>query len=161
MIDNLFLLAVGAFGWGLSLCTYRLFARSNGWPMGALQADLPMIPALLGGIAVLAALLFAAARGWNDGGWVILVFGLLLALFWTGFLRVGSQVSLFLAPFCAALLLLGWMAGFGAFGLRERAWATETPSETLNRKKSQAEDLLRERYGPGTERPAESGPSRP
>ena len=29
MVDNLFLLAVAALGWGLSLATYRLFARSE------------------------------------------------------------------------------------------------------------------------------------
>lgn len=48
MVDNLFLLAVAALGWGLSLATYRLFARSRGWPMGALQADLPFVPVLIG-----------------------------------------------------------------------------------------------------------------
>ena len=48
MVDNLFLLAVAAVGWGLSLATYRLFARSRSWPMGALQADLPFIPVLIG-----------------------------------------------------------------------------------------------------------------
>jgi hypothetical protein len=34
MIDERFLLAVAALGWGLSLSTYRVFARRNGWPMG-------------------------------------------------------------------------------------------------------------------------------
>ncbi len=38
MVDHLFLLAVGALGWGLSLATYRLIARRNGWPLGAVQA---------------------------------------------------------------------------------------------------------------------------
>jgi hypothetical protein len=47
MVDNLFLLAVASLGWGLSLATYRLFARSNGWPMGALHADLPVVPVLI------------------------------------------------------------------------------------------------------------------
>lgn len=112
MIDALFLLAVGAFGWGLSLATYPLFARRNDWPMGALQADLPAVSVLLGTFCLLAGLLFAAARGPELGGWVILLFGLLLAVFWTGFLRVGSQVSLFLAPLATALLLVGWLSDF-------------------------------------------------
>lgn len=112
MIDTLFLLAVGAFGWGLSLATYRMFARRNGWPMGSLQSDLPAVPVILGIISLLAGLLFAAARGPELGGWVILLFGLLLAVFWTGFLRVGSQVSLFLAPIATALLLVGWLSDF-------------------------------------------------
>ncbi len=131
-MDNLFLLAVAAFGWGLSLATYRLFARSNGWPMGALQADLPIVPVLLGLIGLCAGLLFATARGADEGGWAILAFGFLLAVVWTGFLRVGAQIALFLAPVAAFLLLLGWLAG--PLGYQERKWATERPAETLERK---------------------------
>lgn len=108
IIDTLFLLASAAFGWGLSLATYRLFAVRNGWPMGEVQSDAPVIAVLLGLFAIIAAFLFAAARGTDYGGWAILVMGLLLALFWTGFLRVASQLSLFLAPIAAILLLLGW-----------------------------------------------------
>lgn len=108
IIDTLFLLASAAFGWGLSLATYRLFAIRNGWPMGEVQSDTPVIAVLLGLFAIIAAFLFAAARGTDYGGWAILVMGLLLALFWTGFLRVASQLSLFLAPVAAILLLLGW-----------------------------------------------------
>lgn len=109
MIDNLALLAIGAFGWGLSLCTYRIFARQNGWPMGSLHTDLPAVPVVVGLFALFVSLTFAAAHGASEGGWVIVVFGLLLALFWTGFLRVGSQVSLVLAPLAAILLLFGWL----------------------------------------------------
>ena len=109
MIDNLFLLAIGAFGWGLSLATYRLFARQNGWPMGALHWDLPAVPAILGAVALGLGLLFAAMRGTADGGGIIVLFGILLALFWTGFLRAGAQVSLVLAPLAALLLLVGWL----------------------------------------------------
>ena len=109
MIDALFLLAAGAFGWGLSLATYRMFAIRNGWPMGAIHADLPAVPAILGLLCLVVGLLFAAARGPELGGWIIVLFGLLLATFWTGFLRVGSQISLFLAPIATALLLLGWL----------------------------------------------------
>ena len=132
MIDNLFLLAVGAFGWGLSLATYRLFARSNAWPMGALQTDLPIVPVLVGILALAAGLIFASARGADEGGWVIIAFGLLLAVIWTGFLRVGSQISLLLAPIAAFLLLLGWLSV--PLGYGERKWANERPTETLTRR---------------------------
>lgn len=109
MIDNLFLLAIGAFGWGLSLASYRFFARRYAWPMGALHADLPAVPTLLGLLSLLVAIGFAAARGTEYGGWVIIAFGLALTIFWIGFLRVGSQISLFLAPAAAVLLVLGWL----------------------------------------------------
>ncbi|MFT3731508.1 MAG: hypothetical protein QM780_08820 [Hyphomicrobium sp.] len=132
MVDNLFLLAVAALGWGLSLATYRLFARTRGWPMGALQADLPIVPVAIGLVGLFSALLFATARGADDGGWVIIVLGLLLAAIWTGFLRVGSQIALFLAPFATFLLLLGWLAV--PLGFNERKWATEKPTETLQRR---------------------------
>lgn len=132
VMDNLFLLAVAAFGWGLSLATYRLFARSNGWPMGALHADLPVIPVLIGLGGLAAGLLFATARGAQDGGWIIIAFGLVLAALWTGILRVGSQIGLFLVPVVTFLLLLGWLAV--PLGLQERRWATERPAETLQRR---------------------------
>jgi hypothetical protein len=93
MVDHLFLLAIGALGWGLSLATYRALAERNGWPMGVLQSEAP------------------AARGGMHGGWVILVFGLALGLFWSGFLRVGAQSALLLAPLAAVILLLSWLAG--------------------------------------------------
>lgn len=109
MIDNLFLLAVAALGWGLSLLSYNFFARRQGWPMGALQIDFPVVPVLLGLFAVVIALWFAMTRGLDDGGWVIILFGVLLAIFWTGFLRVGSQISLFLAPVATVLLINGWL----------------------------------------------------
>lgn len=113
MIDVLFLLAIGAIGWGLSLASYRFFAVRNNWPMGVLHADLPAVPLLLGVLAIAAAALYAYDRGLADGGGgVIILFGLLLWLFWTGFLRVGSQVSLFLAPLAAVLLITGWLGGF-------------------------------------------------
>ena len=110
MIDNLALLAIAAFGWGLSLATYRVFAHQNNWPMGSLHADLPAVPTVLGLFALFVGLMFAASRGVDDGGWVIVLFGVLLAVFWTGFLRVGSQVSLILAPLATVLLLIGWLS---------------------------------------------------
>lgn len=109
MIDTFFLLAAGSLGWGLSLATYRLFAVRNDWPMGHLHANLPLVPVLLGIIALLTGLGFAAARGTEFGGWIIMILGVLLAVFWTGFLRVGSQVSLFLAPAAALILVLGFV----------------------------------------------------
>jgi hypothetical protein len=132
MVDNLFLLAVAALGWGLSLATYRLFARSKGWPMGTLQADLPFVPVLIGLAGLFSGLLFSTARGAGDGGWMIIALGLVFAAGWTGFLRVGSQLALFLAPIATFLLLLGWLAG--PLGFSERQWATERPSETLQRR---------------------------
>ena len=110
MIDNMFLMAVCALGWGLSLATYSLFARSWNWPAGALHVDFPALPVLLGMGSVAVALTFASMRGADDGGWVIVLFGFLLAVFWTGFLRVGSQISLFLAPISAGLLIAAWLA---------------------------------------------------
>ena len=91
MIDNLFLLAVAALGWGLSLATYRLFAIRQKWPMGALQIDFPVVPVVIGVVAIVIPLAFALTRGVDAGGWVIVLFGILLAIFWTGFLRVGSR----------------------------------------------------------------------
>lgn len=110
MIDNLFLLAVAALGWGLSLATYRLFALREKWPMGALQIDFPVIPVAIGVVASLVPLAFAVTRGVEAGGWIIVLFGILLAIFWTGFLRVGSQISLLLAPIATILLIVGWLS---------------------------------------------------
>ncbi|MGH1417394.1 MAG: hypothetical protein ACRBCJ_00900 [Hyphomicrobiaceae bacterium] len=135
MIDNLVLLAIAAFGWGLSLATYRMFARHNGWPMGALHADLPAVPILIGIFSLLAGILFAAFRGEDNGGWVIIGCGALLAFSWTGFLRVGSQVSLLLAPFVTAMLLFGWLAE-PFFGYNAPKWAAETPKESYSRAKT-------------------------
>jgi hypothetical protein len=111
MVDHLFLLAIGALGWGLSLATYRALAERNGWPMGVLQSEAPTVTMLLGLLSFGAGLAYAAARGGMHGGWVILVFGLALGLFWSGFLRVGAQSALLLAPLAAVILLLSWLAG--------------------------------------------------
>ena len=129
MIDNLFLLAIGAFGWGLALATYRLFARRNNWPMGALHADLPVVPIAIGLFALAAGLMFAAARGAAYGGLVIVICGIGLAVFWIGFLRVASQISLFLAPAAAVLLMFGWLAAPLGYGRAD--WAYKHPSDYL------------------------------
>ena len=110
MIDNLFLLAVAALGWGLSLATYSIVALRHQWPMGALQFDFPAVPVLLGLFSIAVALWFAVSRGPDAGAWIIVLFGILLAIFWTGFLRVGSQISLFLAPVATVLLIAGWLS---------------------------------------------------
>jgi hypothetical protein len=109
VVDHLFLLAVGALGWGLSLATYRELAELTGWPMGALQAQRPAIPIALGMMCLLAGIAFAVARGAASGGFVIVLFGLALALFWSGFLRVGAQSALLLAPLATCALLVGWL----------------------------------------------------
>jgi hypothetical protein len=108
-----FILAVGALGWGLSLATYRAFATQRRWPMGAWHARVPQLPIAIGAVCVVLALWVAAQRiGGGDGssGWLILLFGLAWAVFWTGFLRVGAQSALLLAPVAALLLLLRGLA---------------------------------------------------
>ena len=111
-IDLGFVLAVVAFGWGLSLATYRLFARRYGWPMGAWHQCRPGLPIGLGVLAILLATFFALARGLG-GHWLsaaaIPVFGVAWAIFWTGFLRIGAQSALFLAPAAGLLLILRWL----------------------------------------------------
>ena len=112
-IDVGFVLAVVAFGWGLSLATYRLFARHCGWPMGAWQQHRPGLPIVLGVLAVLLAMLFALARAYGGhmlSAAAIPVFGLAWAVFWTGFLRVGAQSALLLAPAAGLLLMLRWLS---------------------------------------------------
>ena len=112
-IDLGFVLAVVAFGWGLSLATYRLFARHYGWPMGSWHQDRPGLPIGLGVLTILLATFFALARGLG-GHWLsaaaIPVFGLAWAIFWTGFLRVGAQSALLLAPAAGLLLILRWLS---------------------------------------------------
>lgn len=110
LIDHLFMLSIIAFGLGLSVLTYRLFARRRGWPMGTLYSEAPMVPVVIGLFALLTGLSFAVARGAPSGGLIILVCGALLAIFWTGFLRVGSQAALLIAPLAAIALIFGWLA---------------------------------------------------
>jgi hypothetical protein len=145
MIDAFFLLAAGALGWGLSLATYRLFASRSNWPMGQLHADVPFIPVLIGLGSLVVGLVFAAARGTEFGGWAIMGMGVLLAVFWTGFLRVGSQISLFLAPAAAAMLVLGFL-GFplpGNYDIVPASWKTTrvlAPAVRLDNRNSRIED---------------------
>ena len=119
--DFPFFLAVAAFGWGLSLATYSGFAGRYGWPMGEWHTNKPVLPILIGVLVLVFAALFALARVWAGytfAGWSILLFGFLLAMIWTGLFRVGSQVSLFLAPAAAGLLFVSWFGGADALEYR-------------------------------------------
>lgn len=108
MIDHLFFLAVGAIGWGLSLASYRAIARFAGWPLGTAQERLPALTRILALASIAAGLVLAMARGPLNGGIVILIFGVGLAAFWSGFLRVGAQSALLLAPLSALALIGAW-----------------------------------------------------
>jgi hypothetical protein len=111
-IDLSFILAVMAIGCGLSLATYRAFARRWEWPMGAWHQQRPELPVLVGLATVLLACAYALARGWGGhvlSAWLIALLGLAWAAFWTGFLRVGAQSALLLGPAAAALLLVRWL----------------------------------------------------
>ena len=130
MLDNLFYLAAMAFGFGLSLATYRLFAMRNRWPMGAFHADLPAIPIMIGLVCVVVGVLFAAARG-DTGGWLIIGLGFAIAFLCTGIFRVGSQVTLFLAPLATGLLLVGWLGS--QFGYDRAASIVEHPKEIFKK----------------------------
>jgi hypothetical protein len=130
VFDNFSYLAIMAFGFGLSLATYRLFALRNRWPMGALHADLPGVPIMIGLVSVVVGVLFAASVG-DIRGLLIVGLGLVLGLVWIGLLRVGSQISLFLAPLATGLLLIGWLGSF--FGLDRAANIIENPRELLRR----------------------------
>jgi hypothetical protein len=115
-IDVGFILAVVAFGWGLSLATYRRIARHCGWPMGSWHQHRPGLPIAIGALTILLAALFTLARACG-GHWLsaaaIPLFGLAWAIFWTGFLRVGAQSALLLAPAAGALLIVRWLSQAG------------------------------------------------
>ena len=114
-LDVPFFAAALAFGWGLSLATYRIFAVRNDWPMGELHRNKPLVPVLLGVFSLAIAFLFSAFRAATPaselgiGGWWILPVGLAWAFFWTGFMRVGSQASLLLAPAATFILVFAWI----------------------------------------------------
>ena len=109
IIDPMLWLAIAAFAWGLSLASYRWFAVHNGWPMGEWHAHRPGLPIAIGLFSVLFAMLFAVARGGPTLVALPLI-GLALALAWTTILRVGSQLSLLLAPLSVVVLLVFWMS---------------------------------------------------
>lgn len=114
-IDLLFFLAIGAIGWGLSLAFYRPVARIAGWPLGTAQAQLPALTLLVALASIAAGLALVVARGPLNGGIVILIFAVGLAVFWSGFLRVGAQSALLLAPLSAFALLGTWTAAVSGY----------------------------------------------
>ena len=128
MFDNLSYLAMMAFGFGLSLATYRLFALRNKWPMGALHADMPAVPIMIGLVSIVTGTLFAAAIA-DVRSYIIVGVGFVIAFVWLTLLRVGSQASLLLAPLSTGLLLVGWLGS--AFGLDRAADIIEHPRELL------------------------------
>jgi len=131
--DFLFFAAALSLGWGLSLTSYRLFARRYGWTMGEVHNSKPMLPVLVGLLAVAVALAFAVARGGAFGGWWIVVAGLAWAVFWTGFLRVGARSALLLAPIATLALCLAWISASPppALAAIPRAFALVRPYPNL------------------------------
>jgi hypothetical protein len=115
VIDHLFFLAVGAIGWGLSLASYRAIAQMAGWPLGAAQERLPALTSTIALASIAAGLALAMARGPLTGGIVILIFGVGLAVFWSGFLRVGAQSALLLAPLAALSLVGAWTLAISGY----------------------------------------------
>lgn len=105
-VDLSFLLAVGAIGWGLALVGYRPLARAAGWPLGFAQSAVPTLTFLVGVLCAGVGSFYGLSLGLQHGGLVILIFGLGLAVFWNGFLRVGAQSALLLAPLAAGALML-------------------------------------------------------
>ena len=108
VVDHMFFLAVGAIGWGLSLAAYGSIARAAGWPRGTMQDRRPVLTQIIAFASIAAGLAFALMRGPLNGGFVILIFAVGLAVFWSGFLRVGAQSALLLAPLSALSLALVW-----------------------------------------------------
>ncbi len=105
-----FVLALAAFSWGLSLAAYRWIALQNAWPMGAWQAERPLLPQLIGLGAIAVALLATFVLG-GSTVFLLLLLGLIGALVWTVLLKVAAQSALLLAPGAAALLLVCLLAG--------------------------------------------------
>lgn len=130
-VDYMFLWATAAFGFGLSLATYRWFALHNGWPMGEWQAHRPGLPIAIGVFAMLFAMLFGLARG-GPSLLLIPILGLLCALTWTAIMRVGAQSALFLAPASMIGLLGLWYLAASQLEPRDRTFIDDSarPSRT-------------------------------
>ena len=73
-----------------------------------------------------------------------------------GALVQGLRFDLKVSAVAGFLLLLGWLAE--PLGYQARPWANESLGETIQRKRDQAEDLLRDRLLKDGERPAEPAP---
>ena len=117
LLDVLFVTASLSLGFGASLATYRFFAWRNDWPMGELHAKRPFIPVMLGGFAIVISLLFASERQYEaarvlgshyDGLWIVFS-GTAWAFLLIGIMRVGAQISLFLAPLATLILIVAWV----------------------------------------------------
>ena len=77
--------------------------------MGAWQKRIPELPIVIGILSIALAAWEASRRIGSDtsaSGLLIVLFGAAWAVFWTGFLLVGAQSALLLAPIAALLLLL-------------------------------------------------------
>ncbi len=105
----MFVLAVATFAWGLSLAAYRWVALNNAWPMGAWQAEWPLMPRLIGLGTGGVALVSAAALG-GAALPLVLLLGLVGAIGWVLVLKVCAQSALLLAPVAAMLTVAGWLA---------------------------------------------------
>ena len=125
-VDLVFILATAAFGFGTSLATYRFFALRNGWPMGDWHRNRPGLPIAIGVVAAVWSFLIALGRG-GESAWVIPLFGLIVAAVWTGLFKVGSQVSLLLAPVATVLLALTWVATETPKAIERRDLAPASP----------------------------------
>jgi hypothetical protein len=114
VFDVGFIQAIGALVWGLSPSTYRAITKRCGWPMGARHTSIAELPRVIGLLCIVLAAWAASRRSGGDAeasGWLILLlFGVAWAVFWTGFLRVGAQSALLLAPVATLLLLLRELA---------------------------------------------------
>ncbi len=137
--NPLYLLAMATFGWGFSLAIYRPIALHFGWPMGAMQARHPLVVTGLGIAALVLTFLFIMMD--PPQRWPVLPLGLLFTLFWVGFLRVGSQISLFLAPIAALLLGVVWASTDD--GLREIRAIDDKLIERAEKMEKRMEDSMR------------------
>lgn len=108
LVDAVFILAAAACGFGLSLATYRFFALRNNWAMGDWHRNRPGLPIAIGVVSVVWSTMIALGRG-GPSLWAIPLFGVIGAAVWTSLLKVGSQVSLVLAPVATVLLALAWI----------------------------------------------------
>jgi len=117
-LDFLFIIACLTFGFGLSLATYRFFALRYDWPMGEVHARKPWLAILIGMFTIAVSILFASARQYEasraeishyDGFWIVF-WGIGISLFLTSVMRVGSQISLLLAPLAVIILMTTWIS---------------------------------------------------
>lgn len=107
---QIFVLAIAAFAWGASLSAYRWVALQNAWPMGAWQAEQPLLARFIGLGAIVVALLTSLTLG---GAVVPLVaiLGGIGAVIWTAVLKVGAQSALLLAPVAAVAAVICALLG--------------------------------------------------